>query len=143
VEDVGAHDAPRHEAEQEDQEERDQRAAAGRGHTEHEADEDADHHGGDLVPAVEREGLALALLEALDEQRAPERHDAGEEDRRRQHADQDRVEPLPGRVLERQQRVHAADRRWHRPERHPREIERPTVPCRRCRQPPTVFVTAA
>ena len=75
VGDVGADDAMRAQPEAEDQADRDQRARAGRGDAEHEADRAAERDGGDLVPRLHPERLALARGVVGQRQRAQE-HEA-------------------------------------------------------------------
>ena len=91
MEHVGAHHARGGEPEQQDQADRDQRAGPGRGHAEHEAHAHAQHDGGDLVPPLELDRVALALVHALEE-RANERGRAGEEQRAGEDREQQVVE---------------------------------------------------
>src|SRR5215210_6965460 len=60
----------------------------------------ADRHRRELVAAVHRKAPALALVQPLDEQGADQRHDAGEKDRPREHAEEQRLEAVAGGALE-------------------------------------------
>ena len=59
MEDVGANHPLRRQAVDGDQEDRDHGAGAGRGDADHEAGGGADHDGGDLVPPLDLEAVAL------------------------------------------------------------------------------------
>ena len=107
MEHVRADHTLRREPEQQDQPDGDQRAAARRGHAEHEADGHAQHHRGDLVPPLHLDGVALALVHALQE-RPDQRGGPGEEERAGEQRDHGVLEVVPEPVLEQRQDVDAA-----------------------------------